>query len=115
MPTWGSGSNLWSPTVVTHPKAATDQPDMAARQGAAVRLMQAVYFTGFGATVGALIGSIWGLEFFGCVTGLILGFAGRTAWVLFAQPTPPDEYAQGNADTEEEVRQALADIKANRT
>lgn len=98
-----------------HPKAAFD-PNSAhvGAPGSSVRFLQTLYIGAFGGTVGALLGSIWGFGFFGLVTGLMLALAARTAWALFGQPPAPDEYSNGNSRTDEEVRQALADINARK-
>ena len=92
-------------------KYAIDPPAHAARTAKSVRVLHTVYAVALGGTLGAFVASFWGLGIFGFITGIMLGFAVRTAWVLMNADDGPDEFSDGNARTEEEVRQALAEIK----
>lgn len=112
--TLGNFNNRPEFRMTDHPKAAFAPNDHVARSAAWLRFAQTLYLGVFGGVVGALLGSFWGFGFFGFVTGFMLGLAARTAWVLFGQPAPADEYSGGKSRTEEEVRQALSDIQSNR-
>ncbi|KIC48765.1 hypothetical protein RA29_13825 [Tateyamaria sp. ANG-S1] len=65
------------------------------------------------AYVGSLLLSDWLVEF-----GFLGFLAGAAAYVAmtarFTGRVSKDEYAQGNSRTDEEVRQALADMQAKR-
>lgn len=98
--------------VYEHPKAAIDKPGYVQGSGSATRFVRTVFIAAFSGLVGALIGSIWGFGFPGFIGGSMFGFAARTAWLLFAGEPAPDEYTEGKSRTEEEVRQALDDIRS---
>ena len=98
--------------VYEHPKAAIDRPGYVRGAGPTTRFAQPIFIAAFSGLIGAVTGSFWGFGFAGFIGGAMTGFALRTAWVLFATPPPDDEYSNGNSRTEEEVRAALAELKA---
>ena len=98
--------------IETHSAARLPVPVQRSTPSAALRLAQMLFCALAGATIGALAGQLWGWGLFGFITGLMLGFAGRTAWVLAVVQDAQDEFSSGHARTEEEVRQALAEIRA---
>ncbi|MEP1588304.1 MAG: hypothetical protein ABJR46_19155 [Tateyamaria sp.] len=95
----------------THDKASLEAHPVRGQTSSVVgRMVLAVFCGGiFGALLSSIVAPAL-LPAMALGGGMIFG-AGVVALFLF-KPAPPDEYASGFARTEEEVRQALAEIKA---
>ena len=102
--------------VHKHPKAATAQTPERNQSGAssvAGRMMLAVVAGAFfGYLLSNIIATDFALAFF--IGGAMSFGAVAAALMIFRSPPTIDEYSTGNARTEEEVRQALADIEARK-
>lgn len=98
--------------VHPHPKASLAHKPQRTQSGVAGVMMLAVVV---GAFLGYLVSFIVGAHFaFPFAIGGAMAFgAGAVALFLF-RPEQPDEYDSGFARTEEDVRQALADIEARK-